>query len=136
MSLGKSSVTAMVSGTSRPSFSENTPPDMYAADGSGKSSAPMIQAIWCTMFSAQLPPANSQNSRQLMSLKGSKGRSGLPFRNALQLTFCAVQSDGTGRTHWPLPWGVLRLIQDSTWVTIPTHPTLIICLAYIYDTVL
>ena len=93
----------MVSGTSRPSFSENTPPDMYAADGRGKSSAPMTQAIWCTMFSAQLPPENSQNNRQLISLNGSKGRSGRPLRNALQFTFCAVQSEGTGRTHWPLP---------------------------------
>src|SRR5258708_29976202 len=81
------------------------------------------------MFSAQLPPANSQKSRQLMSLKPSNGRSGRPLRNALQFTFCAVQSDGTGRTHCPLPCGVLRLIQDSTCVTFPIHPSLTHCFA-------
>src|SRR5579863_7964634 len=129
MSCGKSSVTAIVSGTSRPSFSEKTPPDMYAADGSGRSSTPMIQAIWWTKFSAQFPPENSQNRRQLMSLKPSKGRSERPLRKAVQSTFCAVQSEGTGRTHCPLPCGVLRLIQDSTCVTLPTHPSLIHCLA-------
>ena len=36
-----------------------------------------------------------------------------------------VQSAGTGRTHWPWPRGVLRLIHDSTWVTLPTRPSLI-----------
>ena len=36
----------------------------------------MTHAIWCTMFSAQLPPENSQNKRQLMKRKGSKERSG------------------------------------------------------------
>src|ERR1700752_4668440 len=84
------------------------------------------------MFSAQLPPENSQNNRQLMNLNPSKGRSGRPFRKALHSTFCGVQSEGTGRTHWPLPWGVLRLIHDSTCVTLPIHPSLIHCLASVW----
>src|ERR1022692_1910309 len=44
-SLGKSKVTAIVSGTSRPSFSEKTPPDMNAAVGTVRSSAVMTHAI-------------------------------------------------------------------------------------------
>src|SRR5215475_12195975 len=89
----------------------------------------MIQAIWWTIFSVILPPENSQKSRQLMNLYGSKGRSVRPFRNALQFTFCAVQSEGTGRTHCPLPCGVLRLIQDSTCVIFPSDPSVIHFLA-------
>src|SRR5690349_16500460 len=85
----------------------------------------MIQAIWCTMFSVTLPPENSQNSRQLMNLYPSNARSGRPLRKACQFTFCALQSDGTGRTHCPLPCGVLRLIHETTSVTLPTIPSLI-----------
>src|SRR3954469_20103047 len=85
----------------------------------------MIHAIWCTMFSVTLPPENSQNKRQFINLFASNGQSGRPFRNALQLTFCAVQSEGIARTHWPLPCGVLRLIHDSTCVTWPSAPSLI-----------
>src|SRR5581483_2697701 len=81
------------------------------------------------MFSVTLPPENSQNKRQLIRRYPSNGRLGLPFRKAPQLTFCDVQSAGTGRTHCPLPWGVLRLIHDSTCVTLPATPSLIHCLA-------
>ena len=52
----------------RRSFSEKTPPDMYADSARPRSSAVMIHAIWCTMFSVTLPPENSQNNRQLMNL--------------------------------------------------------------------
>src|SRR5215470_11812537 len=79
------------------------------------------------MFSAQFPPENSQNRRQLISLNPSNGRSGRPLRKAFQSTFCGVQSAGTGRTHCPFPCGVLRLIHDSTWVTLPIAPSLISC---------
>ena len=113
----------MVSGTSRLSFSENTPPDMYAATGTGRSSTPMIQESWWTMFSVMFPPENSQNSRQLMKRNASNGRAGRPSRNRSHCTLSAVQSDGTGRTHWPCPRGVLRLIHDSTEVTFPTTPS-------------
>src|ERR1700686_5325648 len=99
VSAGYSSVATIVSGTWRPSFSEKTPPDINAALGSGRSSAVMIHAIWCTMFSVTFPPENSQYNLQLMNLKGSNSRSGRPLRKAFQLTFCAVQSDGTFRTH-------------------------------------
>src|SRR5262249_4534374 len=77
------------------------------------------------MFSVTFPPENSQKSRQLMNLLASKARSERPFRNAFQFTFCALQSAGIGRTHCPLPWGVLRLIQDCTCVTLPTMPSFI-----------
>src|SRR6266566_1923743 len=99
VSAGYSSVTTIVSGTSRPSFSENTPPDINAALGSGRSRAVIIQAIWCTMFSVTFPPENSQYNLQLINLNGSNSRSGRPFRKAFQLTFCAVQFEGTLRTH-------------------------------------
>src|SRR5690349_8495361 len=89
----------------------------------------MIQDIWWTMFSVTLPPENSQNNRQLMNRLASKSRFGRPFRNACQFTFCAVQSEGTGRTHCPLPCGVLRLIHDSTCVILPNEPSLIHCFA-------
>src|ERR1041384_1706019 len=124
-SLGKSRVTAIVSGTSRPSFSEKTPPDMYAPDGSCRSSARMIHAIWCTMFSVTFPPENSQYSRQLMNLNGSNGRFERPLRNESHFTLALVQSGGTGRPHGVFPRGVLRLIHDSTWVILPTRPCLI-----------
>src|SRR6516162_8096578 len=75
------------------------------------------------MFSVTFPPENSQNSRQLMNLLASKARSGRPFRNACQFTFCALQSAGMGLTHCPLPRGVLRLIHDCTCVTLPTMPS-------------
>src|SRR5262245_34824092 len=84
----------------------------------------MIHAIWCTMFSVTLPPENSQNRRQLMNLLASKERARRPFRKASQFTFWALQSAGIGRTHCPFPWGVLRLIHDETWVTLPTIPSL------------
>src|SRR5882762_8829870 len=77
------------------------------------------------MFSVTFPPENSQYNLQLINLKGSNSRSGRPFRKAFQLTFCAVQSDGTCRTHWPLPCGELRLIQDSTCVILPAIPSFI-----------
>src|SRR2546423_11709939 len=121
-SLGKSSVTAIVSGTSRPSFSEKTPPDIYAALGNGRSSADIIQAIWCTMFSVIFPPENSQNSRQLTYLYASNGRFARPLRKAAQFTLAGLQSGGTGLTHCPWPCGVLRLIHDSTCVIFPRRP--------------
>src|SRR5438034_164079 len=74
-------------------------PDINAALGSGRSRAVIIQAIWCTMFSVTFPPENSQYNLQLINLKGSNSRSGRPFRKAFQLTFCAVQFEGTLRTH-------------------------------------
>src|SRR5215472_12717950 len=81
------------------------------------------------MFSVTFPPENSQKSRQLMNLLESNARSGRPFKNAFQFTFWALQSGGMGRTHCPLPRGVLRLIQDCTWVTLPTMPSAIHFLA-------
>src|SRR5262249_1980144 len=81
------------------------------------------------MFSVMFPPENSQNSRQLMNLYASNERSVRPLRNELQFTFWAVQSEGTGRTHCPLPCGVLRLIQESTCVIVPSSPSLIHCFA-------
>src|SRR6185437_16904540 len=77
------------------------------------------------MFSVMLPPENSQNRRQLMNLLASNGCEGRPLRNASQRMLLALQSAGIGRTHCPLPCGVLRLIQDSTIVTLPTIPSLI-----------
>src|SRR5579884_1230727 len=77
------------------------------------------------MFSVMFPPENSQNRRQLMNLFASNGCEGRPFKNAYQRTFCGLQSGGIGRTHCPFPCGVLRLIQDSTIVTLPTMPSLI-----------
>src|SRR5437764_8326217 len=71
------------------------------------------------------PPENSQYNRQLMNLNGSKSRAFLPFRNASQRTLPAVQSLGTALTHCPFPCGVLRLIHASTWVILPTIPSLI-----------
>src|SRR6266700_8210297 len=84
----------------------------------------MIKAIWWTMFSVTFPPENSQYKRQLINLYGSNGRELRPFRKRFQSTFAAVQSVGTGRTHCPLPLGVLRLIQDSTCVILPAIPFL------------
>src|SRR5215813_3505123 len=81
------------------------------------------------MFSVTLPPENCQNNRQLMNLLASNGWLGRSLRNELQLTFAGVQSDGVGRTHWPFPCGVLRLIQDSTWVIFPANPSWIHFLA-------
>src|ERR1041384_3301291 len=98
---------------------------MYAPDGSCRSSARMIHAIWCTMFSVTFPPENSQYSRQLMNLNGSNGRFERPLRNESHFTLALVQSGGTGRTHCGFPRGVLRLIHDSTWGILPTRPCLI-----------
>src|ERR1041384_5460806 len=36
-----------------------------------------------------------------MNLNASNGRAGRPLRNWSHPTFCAVQSEGTARTHWP-----------------------------------
>src|SRR5882724_5330527 len=88
----------------------------------------MIKAIWWTMFSVTLPPENSQNSLQLTNLFGSNGLDSRPLRNRFQSTFAALQSVGTGRTHCPLPFGVLRLIHDSTCVILPAIPLFIHCL--------
>src|SRR6266513_478988 len=77
------------------------------------------------MFSVTFPPENSQYNRQLINWKGSNSRSGRPVKKAFQLTFCAVQSGGNLRTQLPLACGVLRLIQDSAWVSFPTIPSLI-----------
>ena len=77
------------------------------------------------MFSVTLPPEYSQKRRQLMNRLASNSRCGRPFWNASQRTFAAVQSEGTARTHCPLPCGVLRLIHASTCVTLPTIPWLI-----------
>src|SRR3989442_5087105 len=85
------------------------------------------------MFSVTFPPENSQYSLQFMNRKPSKGRSGLPFRKAFQFTFSAVQAGGTARTHWPLPRGVLRLIQDATCGIFPAVPSLIHLLASAQD---
>src|SRR4051812_24711772 len=59
-----------------------------------------------------------------MNLKASKSRAERPLRNRPQSTFDGVQSAGTGRTHCPCPRRVLRLIHDSTCVTLPTRPSL------------
>src|SRR5215813_425288 len=76
------------------------------------------------MFSVTLPPENSQKSLQLMNLYGSNGLELRPLRNRFQSTFAAVQSEGTGRTHCHFPFGVLRLIHDSTCVILPAIPCL------------
>src|ERR1700686_4124649 len=60
-----------------------------------------------------------------MNLYESNGRDCRPLRNSFQSTFPTVQAGGTGRTHCPLPLGVLRLIQDSTCVILPAIPFLI-----------
>src|SRR5664279_4330361 len=121
-SLGNSKVTAMVSGTCLPSLSEYTPPIMPAASGSGRSIAVMIHAIWCTIFSVTLPPENSQNRRQFIYLLASNAIFGRLTRNRSQFTCCGLQSPGTSRYHLPWPCGVLRLIHDSTIVTLPNRP--------------
>src|ERR1017187_4498536 len=123
-SLGNSNVTAIVSGTCLPSLSEYTPPIMPAASGSGRSIAVMIHAIWCTMFSVTLPPENSQNRRQFIYLLASNAIFGRLTRNRSQFTCCGLQSAGISPYHWPRPCGVLRLIHDSTIVTLPNRPAL------------
>src|ERR1700744_2331685 len=85
----------------------------------------MIHEIWCTIFSVTLPPENSQKSRQLMYLKPSNLGSFRPSKNSFQFTWSGLQSEGTGRTHCPLPIGVLRLIHASTLHTLPTLPSFI-----------
>src|SRR5260370_27556779 len=62
---GNSSVTAMVSGTSRPSFSEKTPPDIAAATGTGRSHRPLNKDNWHRLFPVTLSPRNSQDTPPL-----------------------------------------------------------------------
>ena len=95
---------------------------MSAASGNGRFSAVMIHAIWCTMFSVTLPPENSQNSLQLMNWLASNAVFGRFTRNKSQFTCAGLQSAGIARYHWPCPCGVLRLIHDSTIVTLPNIP--------------
>src|SRR5271165_361869 len=77
------------------------------------------------MFSVTLPPENSQNSRQFMNWLASKAVLGRFTRKRSHFTCCGLQSDGIARTHCPWPCGELRLIHDSTIVTLPSVPSLI-----------